>query len=408
MPLCLVVNRSGARPAGLFDRFPPPSRSCMMPVERRRMGTEIDKPKASWLERVKIWLLKKGKPRNLYLYLLVGAVGISGWFSVSFLVDLFASKLGQIKDPAGQITQIFELVKTLALVGGGVAFIFGAWNTVKTLHIAQEGQITDRFHKATEQLGKDSIEQRLGGIYALERIAHDSERDHWPVMEVLTAFIRQNSPWPPSEERQKEEKERGEIPPLPVDIQAALTVIGRRKWREKEKENQILDLRNTDLRRAELDENAHFERANFYGAHLEEAVLIEAHLEWARLRMAHLEGANLEMAHLEHASLSGGAHLEHAVLVKAHLEHAYLAGAHLEKAILWMAHLEGAHLEHAFLAGAALLGAHLKGAHLDGADLSRAKDLTQPQIDSAHGDEHTKLPPELEKHRPAHWLKGEG
>jgi hypothetical protein len=59
----------------------------------------------------------------------------------------------------------------------------------KNHEIAREGQITDRFTKAIAQLGEQGPEKlavRLGGIYALERIARDSERDHWPMMEVLT------------------------------------------------------------------------------------------------------------------------------------------------------------------------------------------------------------------------------
>ena len=41
---------------------------------------------------------------------------------------------------------------------------------------------------------------RIGGIYALERIARDSAKDHPTVMEVLTAFIREHSrdQWPRS------------------------------------------------------------------------------------------------------------------------------------------------------------------------------------------------------------------
>ena len=35
---------------------------------------------------------------------------------------------------------------------------------------------------------------RLGGIYALERIARDSEKDHGPIMEVLTAYVREKAP----------------------------------------------------------------------------------------------------------------------------------------------------------------------------------------------------------------------
>ncbi|MBY0374073.1 MAG: hypothetical protein K2Q23_08770, partial [Bryobacteraceae bacterium] len=52
----------------------------------------------------------------------------------------------------------------------------------KATEIAEQGHITDRFTKAVEQLGKmddqkPNIPVRLGAIYALERIARDSERD---------------------------------------------------------------------------------------------------------------------------------------------------------------------------------------------------------------------------------------
>ena len=63
----------------------------------------------------------------------------------------------------------------------------------------EQGQVTDRYTKAIEQLGSDKLDVRIGGIYALERIARDSARDHPTVMEVLTAFIREHSheQWPP-------------------------------------------------------------------------------------------------------------------------------------------------------------------------------------------------------------------
>ena len=65
----------------------------------------------------------------------------------------------------------------------------------------EQGHITDRFTKAIEQLGKldgerPNIEVRLGAIYALERIAIDSPRDQWTIMEILTAYVRQNAPPP--------------------------------------------------------------------------------------------------------------------------------------------------------------------------------------------------------------------
>jgi hypothetical protein len=44
-------------------------------------------------------------------------------------------------------------------------------------------------------LGSGQMEVRLGGIYALERIARDSARDHWPIMEILTAYLQTHARW---------------------------------------------------------------------------------------------------------------------------------------------------------------------------------------------------------------------
>ena len=85
--------------------------------------------------------------------------------------------------------------------------------------------MTDRYTKAIEQLGSDKLDVRIGGIYALERVARDSARDHPTVMEVLAAFIREHSheQWPPSDPGGQEQA-RSTRP----DVQAAVTVVGRR------------------------------------------------------------------------------------------------------------------------------------------------------------------------------------
>jgi hypothetical protein len=71
---------------------------------------------------------------------------------------------------------------TLAQILGGFAVLVGlyfAWTNIVT---TKEGQVTERFYKAIEQLGatgdsgKPKFELHLGGIYALERIARDSEK----------------------------------------------------------------------------------------------------------------------------------------------------------------------------------------------------------------------------------------
>ena len=83
---------------------------------------------------------------------------------------------------------------------------------------AEQGHITDRFTKAIEQLGSKEMAVRLGAIYALERISRDSPEDHWTIMEVLTAYVRDNAPWPPRQEQPGR--------PLKTDIQASLNRSG--------------------------------------------------------------------------------------------------------------------------------------------------------------------------------------
>ena len=152
---------------------------------------------------------------------------------------------------------------------------------------------------------------RLGGIYALERIAKDSEKDHGPIMEILTAYVRENAPR--QEAPRQEEAERP-----PTDIQAILTVIGRRKATAIRRVDDILDLPYTHLTRARLmDANltvtnlreADLTRANLDGANLDEALLRGADLTGAYLREAELNKAELKEADLTRADLTRAKHL---------------------------------------------------------------------------------------------------
>ncbi len=100
---------------------------------------------------------------------------------------------------------------------------------------------------------------------------------------------------------------------------------------------------------------------------------------------------------LVRAGASPGVDHRGADLVGAGLRGADLAGANLRGASL-----VSADLRDAVLRLADLTGTDLRGTDLRGADLGTSIFLTQAQVDSAHGDNHTRLPPRLA--RPAHWL----
>ena len=58
------------------------------------------------------------------------------------------------------------------------------------LRIAEQGQITERYNAAITNLGSRSIDVRLGGIYALQRLMKDSPPDQPTVIAVVCAFVR--------------------------------------------------------------------------------------------------------------------------------------------------------------------------------------------------------------------------
>ena len=198
--------------------------------------------------------------------------------------------------------------KSVIQVVGGLALIAGLYFTGRNAWLMREGQITDRYTKAVAQLGDKALDVRLGGIYALERIAHDSHRDHWVIMEVLTAFVRERAPRkeksvspPPNNTLRREEQPGDYIPPpevraqaehapkLTTDVQAALTVIGRRQP-QYDKPGGRLNLRETGLSTAALPV-AHLANADLSGADLSGANLSGANLSGADLVRARLSGA---------------------------------------------------------------------------------------------------------------------
>ena len=223
-------------------------------------------------------------------------------------------------------------VRTTLLQGlGGLAIIAGAVFTYRQLRVTREGQVTDRFTKAIDQLDEDKgLAVRLGGLYALERIAKDSKPDRTTVAEVLCAYVRTQAPWPekPTPEADRAVAAAGQnlghdkvlqdlIARLP-DVYATSRILGR--WHRAIGPTPVLSLHNADLRRAAL-RGDHFPHADFRSTNLQEA---------------DLSGARLE-----------GAHLEDAILVNAWLKDIVLTGAHLQRADLSGARLEGARLQGA-------------------------------------------------------------
>jgi len=327
---------------------------------------------------------------------------------------------------------------TLAQILGGAAIgisLYYTWRRVTVaenmLKVSQEGQITDRFTRAVDQLGNEKMEIRLDGIYALERIANESDKDYWPIMEILTAYVRKNSPVGLAKN----------IDRVSVDIQIILTVVGRRN--SKQDETRQLDLSYTCLNGVQLEE-AHLERANFscsqinranFGkSHLEDANFIESSLNTVFLSEAHLEGTYFSRAHLKNAYFNSlapllantnaaelnalifasgnfkGAYFNQTKFDEANLEEAHFEGIQVSSATFYKANLKKAHFEganfkkiinnetspHIYVA---FIGDYpvFKEANLEEANLKGAKNLTIDQLSQVKTLYNAELDPELER-----------
>ncbi|MGW0117713.1 pentapeptide repeat-containing protein [Streptomyces sp. NPDC003327] len=278
----------------------------------------------------------------------------------------------------------------------------------RELQISEQGQITNRFNAAIGNLGSESMDVRLGGIYALQRIMQDSVRDHPTIVSVLAAYVRQHAPLP-SEGTRPQQPASAEQEPS-ADVQAAMTVLADRL--PDRDTGPTLDLQRTDLRglkfrigkgRSLAFRGAAFSSANLRGAAMANSDLREALFDDADLREAQLFNSDLTGAYMVGADLTGtllcveitgtgvsdrGQHrcaaLERASLQGAKLTGVDLAGAQLARADLSAADLTGADLTDADLTGADLTDADLTGADLTDADLTGVK-FTGAKLDGVRG-----------------------
>jgi hypothetical protein len=201
-----------------------------------------------------------------------------------------------------------EAVRTQLLTLGAGLFAAGALiYTARNFTLSRERQVTDSFNTAIDHLGSSRLDVRIGGIYALQRIAYGSGRDHPTVMQVLCTFIREHShePWPANKDGNllKRLRRGGEQKTRP-DVQAALFVIG---YRNAKSDNQVMDLNHASLRWAIFDGmsiNSRRSQHEWVAKQEPSAWLDAVDFTHATLKGVNFEGASLRGAKFIDADLS--------------------------------------------------------------------------------------------------------
>jgi len=270
--------------------------------------------------------------------------------------------------------------------------------TRRTLDLTERGELTDRYIAAIELMGSEKINVRLGGLYALEQLAMDSLRsgDHRTVVEVLSAYVRSQSPRlesrtevdsgaSTSEESDSTAPHPEDVPQpraQPADVQAAITILARlpagapaadlsgSSLRHAAFTKAVL--RGARLRGADLTK-ASFSDADFADADFTDAVLIGASFYHTDLSKTYFHGSDLTKALFMNSKTVAGASLVGATLTGAGLGGADFTGADLRYADLTEASLAGTILAKANLTGATLTRATMGGAELTDTNLRQAK-----------------------------------
>ena len=231
--------------------------------------------------------------------------------------------------------------KTLGAVATSVVAISTAIVAIATFRVSSQTlqantlqQASDRFDKAIEHLGSGSRDVRLGGIYALEKLARDTPSEHSQVYDVLTSYVRGHAvvgkdmcadsgppgvvpsspaptspaPSPLAAPPSPAPSSLGSIGPRPdEDIQTVIYLVGRRD-RKYDAVNESVDFLHTCLRGASfLAETV----ADYSDASMNSADLRSANFGLAKLENVFMYGVTLDDALMTSAKLRG-AHLSFA------------------------------------------------------------------------------------------------
>jgi Uncharacterized low-complexity proteins len=288
-----------------------------------------------------------------------------------------------------RVTSI-QLVAIYAQILGACAVFLGIYFAWGNLTTAREGQITERFTRAIDQLGNKKMEIRIGGMYALERIANESKKDYWSVMEILTAYIEENARFKyETMEMVEKEEERNNFFNYSIDWdfdktqkavnnflsldnfrdhETACNIIARRKFQYVGSKKSWSFLHNQRciepshicLGRVNLPyrffKKSHLENANFFGSFF---------------NSVHFEGAYLQNTFFSLA-----------IIINTKFNDAILENAFFEAAYISKSNFEGANLRNANFDLAIIKDTNFKGAkHLKESQMSTVKLLQNTSFD---------------------------
>ena len=191
-------------------------------------------------------------------------------------------------------------IRNLGLVIGAVVAL---WLTLSRINVAKrqaeiadQGLLFDRYQRGAEMLGSPLLAVRLGGIYALQRLATEHPEEFLgQIVQQYCAFVRHPTRADDATTGSGTRRPGVNSSGLREDVHAVMRIIDgflSNEGTQLVASGIWLDLRGADLAGADL---SHYDlsRANLAGAGLVDSDLSGAHLYQANLEGACIRRANV-------------------------------------------------------------------------------------------------------------------
>jgi Pentapeptide repeats (8 copies) len=279
---------------------------------------------------------------------ILGLALVIAVFLLAELIGWFECRGCDQKDIAKAISDVRTSLLQVVVGVAGAAALYFTWQTYL---LGREGRASDNFIKAIDQLGNQAIHARVGGIVGLGRLLRTAtvDGDYWPLMDVLTAFVRQSVP--------VANTPRGTKPS--EDIQAAINVLARRSHSAipSRTHDSPIDLSGCDLSYLWMAgghyeggyfPNSVFRNTELYGASLRNTVFDRTDLTDAKF-----DGAEMQDASIRWVNNAQRASFRDADLTRANFEGSDLTGTSFQRAIV-----SGADFSKSIVEARTLLEAH--------------------------------------------------
>lgn len=290
---------------------------------------------------------------------------------------------------------------------------------VRQAELASDRLIAEVLSKSIEQLGNDSIILRTGGVHVLARIAEDSPRDHFLIVDVLSSHVRERAA---RKDRKYTLSDRlGRLPLEDIQDLSSWLTHDTSAWLLDSGEEVQLKVAKEKLQKfrdnlptgafellMELLEIEHSTpewqktRSTAVSEDVQAAMTalgkrshkLEPEAFPLNFGFTDLRGLNMTALDCRHFEFSHTL-LRKASFFSANVRNCHAVGADFSGILGSEATFDHSIFRFCTFRGAVLENASFKGVQFQGVNLLGAVGLTQNQVEFAYADELTKLPPEI-------------